>query len=214
MEKPDYSGLPDYNQDWLRSVYGDIKESLPENCPTPRGKSVCTTTYKGANLYHDMVMGRVVTGILHFINKAPIDWFSKKQSTMETATYGSEFSSAKMAIQQIQGLHTMLRYLGVPVDDTSYMFEDNRSVVTSSTIPNSQLGCRHLALSYHYMRDAVASGMVKFYHIPGEINPSDLVSKHWGHAELYPRIKTLLFRRGDTADQFDTESAPEEKGEH
>jgi hypothetical protein len=146
MEKPDYSGLPDYNQDWLRSVYGDVRESLPENCPTPRGKSVCTTTYKDANLCHNLVTGRAVTGILHFMNKTPINWFSRKQSTMKTATYGSKFTSAKMAIQQTQGLHTTLRYLGVPVDDTSYMFGDNGSVVTSSTIPDSQLGRCHFAL--------------------------------------------------------------------
>ena len=214
MEKPDYSALPDYDQSWLRSVYGEVKESLPDKCPIPRGKSVCTTTYKDANLYHDMATGRAVTGILHFINKTPIDWYSKKQSTVETATYGSEFTSAKTAIQQIQGLRTTLRYLGVPVDDTSYMFGDNGSVVTSSTIPDSQLGRRHLALSYHYVREAVASGMVKFYHIPGEINPADLLSKHWGHAELYPRIRTLFFWEGDTADLFDAETASEEKGEH
>jgi hypothetical protein len=78
----------------------------------------------------------------------------------------------------------MLRYLGVPVDDTSYMFGDNRSVVTTSTMPDSQLGSRQLALSYHYVIEAGASGMVKFYHIPGEINPSDMLSKHWGNTEL------------------------------
>jgi hypothetical protein len=56
--------------------------------------------------------------------------------------------------------------------------------------------------------------MVKFYHIPGEINPADLLSKHWGHAELYSRIRTLFFWRGDTADIFDMETASEETGEH
>ena len=167
MEKPDYLGLPDYDQDWTRSVYGNVKEALPNNCPEPKGKSVCTTTYKDANLYHDVTTGRAVTGILHFINKTPIDWYSRKQSTVETATYGSEFSSAKMAIQQIQGLRTTLRYLSVPVDNTSHMFGDNESVVTSSTMPDSQLNCRHLALSYHYVREAIASGMVAFYHMPG-----------------------------------------------
>ena len=214
MEKPDYSALPDYDQSWLRSVYGDAKESLPDSCPVPRGKSVCTMTYKDANLHHDMATGRAVTGIFHFINKTPIDWYSKKQSTVETATYGSEFTSAKTAIQQIQGLCTTLRCLGVPVDDTSHMFGDNGSVVTSSTIPDSQLGRRRLALSYHCVREAVASGMVKFHHIPGEINPADLLSKHWSHAELYPRIRTLFFWQGDTTDLFDTETASEEKGEH
>jgi hypothetical protein len=113
-------------------------------------------------------MGRAVTGVLHFISKMPIHWYSRKQSTVETATYGSEFSSAKTAIQQIQGLRTTLRYLGVPVDDTSYMFRDNGSIVMSSTMPDSQLSRQHLALSYHYVREAIASGMVAFYHMPGE----------------------------------------------
>jgi hypothetical protein len=108
MEKPDYSRLPDYDQGWLRSVYGNVKETLPKNCPEPRGKSICTSTHKDPNLCHDMCMGRAVTGVLHFINNMSIDWYSRKQSTMETATYGSEFSSVKMAIQQTQVLRTTL----------------------------------------------------------------------------------------------------------
>ena len=48
--------------------------------------------------------GRSVTGILHFINKTPLDRFSKKQSTVKTATYGSELVAAKTAIQQISAL--------------------------------------------------------------------------------------------------------------
>jgi hypothetical protein len=139
MEKPDYSGLPDYDQDWLKSVYGNVKETLPKNCPEPRGKNICTTTCKDANLYHDMCAGRAATGVLHFINKMPINWYSRKQSTVKTATYGSEFSLAMMVIQQIQGLRTTLRCLGVPVDATSYMFGDNESAVTSFTMPDSQL---------------------------------------------------------------------------
>jgi hypothetical protein len=63
------------------------------------------------------------------------------------------------------------------------------------------------------MREAITSGMVAFYHMPGEINPSDVLSKHWGHMELWPRVKTLLFWRGNTADLFDKETLPEEEGE-
>jgi hypothetical protein len=87
MEKPDYSGLLEYNQDWARLVYGNAKEALPKNCPEPRGKSVCTRTYKDANLCHDVSAGRAVTGVSHFINKMPIDWHSRKQSTVETETH-------------------------------------------------------------------------------------------------------------------------------
>lgn len=66
-----------------------------------------------------MCTRRAITGVLHFINKTPINWHSRKQSTEETTAHGSEFTSAKALIQQTQGLRTTLRYLGVPVDNTS-----------------------------------------------------------------------------------------------
>ena len=133
-EEPDYSSIPETHYDWSRSVYGDVKEEYPADAPPPKGKRVVLTTYKDANLYHDLTTGRSVTGILHYLNKTPIDWFSKKQSTVETATYGSEFVAAKTAIQQISALRQRLRYLGVPIHGGSLMFGDNRSVVTLSLI--------------------------------------------------------------------------------
>ena len=69
--------------------------------------------------------------------------------SVETATYGSEFVAARTAVDQIIDIHTTLRYLGVPIRDKSYMFGDNRSVVTSSTIPNSPISKRHHLASYH-----------------------------------------------------------------
>ena len=75
----------------MNSVYGDISEEVPKDAPAPLGKTVMTMTYVDANLYHDWTTGRAVTGTLHFLNGTTIDWFSKRQNTVETATYGSEF---------------------------------------------------------------------------------------------------------------------------
>ena len=71
------------------------------------------TTFVDANLYHDLV--RSVTGILHLFNKTVIDWYSKQQSTVETATYGSEFVAARTAMEQIIDLRLQLQYLGVTI---------------------------------------------------------------------------------------------------
>ena len=81
---------------------------------------------------HDMVTGRSVTGILHLLNKTPLDWYSKKQATVETATYGSEFVAARTCVEQIIDLRNTLQYLGVPICKKSYMFGDNESVINSS----------------------------------------------------------------------------------
>ena len=81
----------------------------------------------------------------------------ERQATVETVTYGSEFVAARQAVDQIIDLRTSLRYLGVPVKDKAYMFGDNQSVVTSSTIPHSGLNKWHNALSYHRVREAIAA---------------------------------------------------------
>jgi hypothetical protein len=49
-----------------------------------------------------------MSGILHFVNQTPIQWFSKKQNTVETATYGSEFMVARQATEQILDLRYTL----------------------------------------------------------------------------------------------------------
>ena len=64
-EEPDYSSLPDQDFDWAYSVYGDVKEILPQNAPEPLGRYVMLTHYVDTNLFHDMISSHSVTGILH-----------------------------------------------------------------------------------------------------------------------------------------------------
>ena len=197
---PDYSELPDITYEWMYTVYGDVREGIPKDIPKPAGNKIVLTTYVDANLYHDYITGRAVTGILHLVNQTPIDWYSKRQATVETATYGSEFVAARIATDQIIDLRTTLRYLGVPVEKSTYMFGDNESVVKSSTIPHSALSKRHNALSYHRVREAIAGKIIRFYHIRGENNPADIVSKHWGQAQVWHLIRPLLFYSGETTE--------------
>lgn len=157
------------------------------------------TTLEDANLYHDYVTGRLVTGILHFLNQTPVEWYAKKQATVEVATYGSEFVAARIASEQIIGLRTALRYLGVPVHGPTRMFGDNGPVIASSTVSHSPLKKRHQALSYHFTSEVIASDALDSQHIPGEVNGTDIVSKHWGHSQVWPMLQAILFWAGDTS---------------
>ena len=86
---PDLSDIPDNEYDWLYTVYGKVREEIPHDAPVPLGKEVATATFIDANRYHDLVMGRAITGVLHLLNGTSADWYSKRQDTVETATYGS-----------------------------------------------------------------------------------------------------------------------------
>jgi hypothetical protein len=125
------------------------------------------TTYENANLMHDLLMGRSVTGCIHLVNQTPIYWSSKQQNLVETAMYGWEFVAARLAIELIMDLKDTLRSLGVPIDGPAWMIGDNQGVITSSTIPHSSLNKRHNALSYHRVREAIASKVMYFLHVPG-----------------------------------------------
>lgn len=199
-ELPDYSDLQEPVVDWDASVYGDVTEDVPTDIPRPLGKPVVHTAYIDANLYHCMVTGRAVTAVLDFVNQTPIDWYTKKQATVETATYGSEFVATRTATDRAVDIRNTLRYLGVPVQGKSYFFGDNKSVVTSGTIPSSVLKRRHNALAYHRVREAVCAGIIIFAHLAGSLNPADILSKHWGHAQVWSLLRPLLFWSGDTMD--------------
>ena len=144
---------------------------------------------------------------MHIFNKTPIDWFTKLQATVETATFGSEFVAGRTCVEQVITLRTMLRYLGVPLSGPSMIFGDNESVVNASVIPHYRLHKRHVLLSFHRVREAMAAGFAKFFHIAGAMNPSDVLSKHWAYSDVWEVLRPLLFWKGDTRDIPVRESA-------
>jgi hypothetical protein len=191
--EPDYSDYQDPEYDWSLSVYGDAREIIPTDIPEPKGKYVTLSHYFDANLYHDMVTGRSVTAILHFLNQTPMDWYLKKQATVATATFGSEFIAARTTIDPIVDLQMTLRYLGVPIQEKSYVFGDNKTVIDALLTPHAKLHKRHNALSFHHVQEAVAFKYVMIFHLLGKYNPANILSKHWAYALVWQTMNALLF---------------------
>ena len=185
-EEPNYMHLPELEYDSTR-IYGNVLEEIPKDAPEPLGKSVTTTTFLDANLLHDHITGRSATAVLHFFNLTPGDWYSKRQATVENATYGSEFVAAKTVTEQI---------VGVPIKSKDYMFGDNKSVVTSSMVSHSLLSKRHNILSYHRVREAIAAKILVFHWCDSSQNKSDILSKHWEFSKVFYIIRDLFDFQG------------------
>ena len=82
----------------------------------PQTPSDTSTHCVDVYLDHDLVAAKAVTTILHFVNATPAHWYSKRQSTVETATFGSEFVAARTTVDQIIDLRATLMYFGVLVN--------------------------------------------------------------------------------------------------
>ena len=72
-------------EDWSASEYGDCKEIIPTNAPEPRGLGFTMRAFVDADHAGDTVTRRSCTGFIIFLNSAPIYWFAKKQTSVETS---------------------------------------------------------------------------------------------------------------------------------
>jgi len=79
------------------------------------------------------------------------------------------------------------------------MFGNNEAVINSSTKFDSKLHKRHMALSFHRVREAIAAKIIRYYHLAGEYNPADVLSKHWAYGSVWKLLQPLLFWQGNTA---------------
>ena len=83
------------------------------------------------------------------------------------------------------------------------MFGDNGRVVNSSMNPQGKIHERHVALSFHRAREAIAAKIISYHLINVRINPINILIKHWDHRYVWPTSKPLLFWNGDTMQCLD-----------
>jgi len=107
--------------DW-KEHYPDAKEPIPMNAPEPRGQSVKMTTFVDADHGGCKLTHRSHSGVLIFVNRAPIIWFSKRQTTVESSTFGSESIAMRQGIDMSEVLQYKLRMMGVPIDGSTKMY--------------------------------------------------------------------------------------------
>lgn len=96
----DYSKYKTEDRDW-KHIYGDIQKEIPNNMPKAKGRKVTLTMFADANLYHDQITRCSMTGLSMMLIKTPIAWFSKKQLSVESAIYGSEFVAARIGTDKL-----------------------------------------------------------------------------------------------------------------
>jgi hypothetical protein len=182
-QKPDF--LPFLQFCWWEPVYYEAPATsgFPSDSVEKTGRRVGISEHQGdvltylvltndtlqviacsnvCSALHDHATGRSAMGILHIVNQTPIEWFSKRQNTVETATYGSEFVVFWTTTEQIIDLCYTICMLGVPLDGPAWMFDDNESVVKSAMILHLSLIKQLNALAYHHVRKAIAAKVWHF----------------------------------------------------
>ena len=157
--------------------YRGAKEELPTDAPKTRGIAVEVTTFVNASHASDKKTRRSHTGYIILVNRAPITRYSKRQATVESNTFGSEFIALKTCAEHIISLRFKLRMFGIPIDGESRILNDNKSVVDSSPKLELTLNKKHNSIAYHLLRWNVAAGVIRIGWIEGISNIADALTK-------------------------------------
>jgi hypothetical protein len=88
------------NNEGGTEFYGEVKEAIPSNAPPHRGLRVMIKIYVVSDHACNMVTRPSITGYIQFVNIAVVNWFSKKQGSIEASTFGSEFIALKTRLKK------------------------------------------------------------------------------------------------------------------
>ena len=92
------------------------------NVPEPQGKEVDVCMFVDSNHAGQKVSGRSRSGFMIYVNNALVQWFSIKQSTVETSVFSTEFVTMMQGIDALKGLRDKLRMMGILISDPSYIY--------------------------------------------------------------------------------------------
>jgi hypothetical protein len=177
----------------MRDLYVDAEEDLPPNAPEPRGNPVQMNVFVDSDHAGDRVTRRSQTGIILYLNSAPIFWYSKKQNTVESSTFGSEFVALRIATELIISMRYKLRMFGVPLEGPSNVFCDNESVYKNASFAESQLKKKHQSICFHRVRECVASNILIPHKVDTNSNLADLLTKSLpAHKRVILRSKIMF----------------------
>ena len=138
--------------DWSE-FYGEMVEEDPPGMPKPLGTPVKIKTLLDADHAGNVITRRSHTGILIFVNNALIVQYSKKQNTVESATFGAEMVAMRVARDLTVALRIKLKMFGSQL----------RQVIDS--------------VNHHIIRESAAAGILRVAKIPTDYNTSDALTK-------------------------------------
>ena len=182
----------EYTFEQFGHQYNTFTEEIDPHFPEPRIPQLDTTIFSDADHGHDLVTGKSVTGTLAFVGSTPTYWKSTRQTSVQTSTYGSEFTALKKAVETAVTIRYHLRAMGVVVTRPTKIFVDNKSVFINAANPASSLNKKTLALSYHFVRQYQSAKVVDIQFIKSENNYSDMLTKSLNSSKLRSLIHEFM----------------------
>ncbi|CAM9712750.1 unnamed protein product [Choristocarpus tenellus] len=117
------------------------------------------------------------------LNGGPVTWSSKKQSTVSLSSTESE-SRPQLCSSRSPHLRSLLSSLGFDAKSPLILHEDNQGTIHLANNPAYSPRTKHVGVCLAFLRDTVASCIVRVVHICTKDQLADILTKNLQHVRF------------------------------
>ena len=133
--------------------------------------------YTDSSYACDVDDSKSTCGYVFMLNGGPISWISKKQETVATSTCHAEYIGQYYATGEAIWLRGILAELGHTQAGPTTVFADNQGAIKLSRNPEFHKKSKHIDVKYHFSREVVEAGKIKFEWLSTDLMAADGLTK-------------------------------------
>ncbi|GJT61073.1 retrotransposon protein, putative, ty1-copia subclass [Tanacetum coccineum] len=136
------------------------------------------------------------TGYVFILNRGAVDWKSSKQSTTAMSTTEAEYIAASEATMEVVWIRKFILGLGIvpTINKPIRMFCDNSAALHFANELGVQKGVRYYHRRYHYVRESIALGEIRFLKVYTDNNLADPFTKALPKGKLTQHARSIGLR--------------------
>ena len=191
---PDIVNMNDFKHYICKQFYGNGKELMPSNTPRLIEEEFIIQAFVDADFAGDNLTRRSRSSFLVMLNNIALLSFSKKQSSMETSSFGRKFVAIRQCCEYLKGLQYELRMMGIPVNNPCFIYGDYQLVLQNTTVPDLMLKKKTAYVLRHLICEGVSADEWRTLDINNKFNQSDIFIKNLPAGEnRYRKVRIVLF---------------------
>jgi hypothetical protein len=139
----------------------------------------------------DVDKRKSTSGYCMTLGSGVISWSSKRQSTVATSSTEAEYMACCHAAKEAVWLRMLLHAVGHHQQNATILRCDNQGALILTADPSFHSHAKHIDVQYHFSRDRVERGELKFTYVHTSENVADIFTKPLPEP-LFKKFRTML----------------------
>ena len=178
----------------LRHLYRYLANDPESGLTFSRGSSddvflfaVCD----GSKIRGDDSHGQSAYALFLNLSSGTVSACSLRNSRITTSPAEEELCAVVSTIKRIIWCRGLLTEISFPQTEPTPLFTDNTAVIAMTTNEQNTVQNEHMTMAINYVRQQIAAKVVVLYHVDGDKNAADVMTKNLAKPKFIPLTKTL-----------------------